>query len=217
MYQGKNSFSQCGEDLIVDFLFTCNGISHGSYLDIGAHHPTYYNNTFYFYRNGWTGVNIDPLRDNIELFNKQRRKDINLCAGIGDVTECRTFYRMMPRTLSTFDELTARRYSALGHRIDREEKIEFISVIDFIGRVELGGKIDLLSIDIEGDEYSIIRDFVANGVSASVIICETVDYSPSLSEGAKKMDVIEKICELGYKVYADTFINTIFVSKQFWP
>ncbi|MFM6249337.1 MAG: hypothetical protein ACKPEQ_09345, partial [Dolichospermum sp.] len=54
------SYSQCGEDLIINFIFNNLGIINPSYLDIGAHHPTYLSNTYSFYRKGCQGVCVEP-------------------------------------------------------------------------------------------------------------------------------------------------------------
>jgi hypothetical protein len=54
----KVSYSQCGEDILIDFVFKQLKIENPSYLDIGAHHPFHLNNTYYFYKNGSSGVNI---------------------------------------------------------------------------------------------------------------------------------------------------------------
>ena len=43
------SFAQEGEDIIMDQMVAYFGIDHPSYLDIGAHDPIIYNNTFLFY------------------------------------------------------------------------------------------------------------------------------------------------------------------------
>ena len=44
----KKSYSQCGEDLIVKFIFDILNIKNPSYIDIGAHHPNYISNTALF-------------------------------------------------------------------------------------------------------------------------------------------------------------------------
>lgn len=52
----KEPYSQCGEGLILQYLFRVFGIGKVSYLDIGAHHPPYLSNTYLFYANGGSGV-----------------------------------------------------------------------------------------------------------------------------------------------------------------
>jgi hypothetical protein len=56
----KVSYSQSGEDVIVDFIFQILKIQKPSYLDVGAHHPSYLSNTYLFYQKGCQGVCIEP-------------------------------------------------------------------------------------------------------------------------------------------------------------
>lgn len=57
------SYSQCGEDRILAFIFRSLGIDKPSYLDIGAHHPYMLNNTMYF-----IGRAVAASRSNLTLF-----------------------------------------------------------------------------------------------------------------------------------------------------
>ena len=50
----------------------------GIYLDIGSQHPISNNNTYLLFKRGWSGVNIDLDKKNIDLFNVSRPNDINL-------------------------------------------------------------------------------------------------------------------------------------------
>src|SRR4051812_16461044 len=78
------SYSQSGEDIIVDYVFRLRGIELPSYIDIGANHPFAINNTARFYERGCRGFNIDPNPVAIQLFNEHRREEINLNVGIND-------------------------------------------------------------------------------------------------------------------------------------
>ena len=79
----KKSYSQCGEDLIVQFVFETMNVARPTYLDIGAHHPTLLNNTYIFYQAGARGVNVEPDPALISRFNRVRPADVNLNCGIG--------------------------------------------------------------------------------------------------------------------------------------
>jgi hypothetical protein len=50
------SYSQEGEDMILQRMF--GEKKHGFYVDVGAHHPRRFSNTYSFYRRGWSGINI---------------------------------------------------------------------------------------------------------------------------------------------------------------
>lgn len=212
------SYAQCGEDLIVSFLLDCLGCTQepGRYIDIGAHHPTYLNNTYVFYKRGWSGINIDPLAENIAHFRNLRPNDRNLCIGIGHATEKRNFYTIEPKTLSTFNQNTAELYIAMGHEITAVTAVEFLSVDDLVRIYAIENDIDILSIDIEGGELEVIQDLLSNGVRPKVIICETLSYSKELNKTKKQQDVIAGIVSLDYTLYSDTFVNSIFISKEVW-
>ncbi|MFA7355121.1 MAG: SAM-dependent methyltransferase, partial [Sulfurimonadaceae bacterium] len=70
------SYSQEGEDMILRRLFEQQ--PNGFYVDVGAHHPKRFSNTYFFYKKGWRGINIDAMPNSMELFNKIRPRDINI-------------------------------------------------------------------------------------------------------------------------------------------
>jgi FkbM family methyltransferase len=207
----RESFAQCGEDLVVAYLFDALGIDKGFYLDIGANHPSQSNNTLFFYKRGWRGVNIDPLAENIDLFRIARPDDLNIHAGIGEDSGSKDFYRIHPETLSTFNRQAAEGYSAQGHAIKSVTRIDVLSASDLVVRHGIPTDPDLLSIDVEGDELAIIAGLIAAGVRPKVIICETVFYARTMKESRKNERIITAIREFGYAVYADTYVNTVFV------
>lgn len=52
-------YSQNGESIVLDELFSKLKIKRGRLVDIGAGDGQYLSNTNYFYQKGWTGMNID--------------------------------------------------------------------------------------------------------------------------------------------------------------
>ena len=108
----KYSFSQCGEDLIIEYVFTLRGISHPSYIDIGANHPFFLSNTALFYLKGCRGINIEANPYLMDDFLKYRSEDTNLNYGININNETvLDFYIMNDSTLSTFSEIEAKNYT----------------------------------------------------------------------------------------------------------
>src|ERR1700687_2725090 len=87
-----NSYSQEGEDMVINSFFEGKKKYKGFFVDVGAHHPYRYSNTLFFYRKGWRGINIEPTPGATKLFNTFRRKDTNLNIGISDKKEKLTFY-----------------------------------------------------------------------------------------------------------------------------
>ena len=76
------SYSIEGEDRIVRALLW-EKHDKGFYVDVGAHHPFRFSNTYLFYTQGWSGINIDATPGSMKAFNKYRPRDINLEVGVG--------------------------------------------------------------------------------------------------------------------------------------
>lgn len=128
----KKSYSQCGEDIIIEFVLNRFGISKPTYLDIGAHHPTYLNNTFLFYKKGCKGVNIEPDPYLFREFVKERSQDVNLNLGIGfngDIPQKADFYIMNERVFNTFSKEEATRiHETTQYKIKEVVAVDIVSV-----------------------------------------------------------------------------------------
>ena len=94
-------YSQEGEDMILRRIF--EGQENGFYIDVGAHHPRRFSNTYYFYKQGWRGINIEPNPDALKAFNSDRPKDINLQLGVSDAASILKYYYFDEPALNTFD------------------------------------------------------------------------------------------------------------------
>src|SRR5690242_3324544 len=64
------SYSQEGEDRILHSIFET--VADGFYVDIGAHHPKRFSNTYLFYQRGWRGINVDAMPGSMVRFKRVR-------------------------------------------------------------------------------------------------------------------------------------------------
>lgn len=212
----KISFSQCGEDLIVKFIFDCLGINNPTYIDIGAHHPHYISNTALFYKNGCRGINIEPDPTLFKEFLKYREEDKNLNIGISDSNSELDFYIISSPTLNTFSKDEAEKYAQEGNfEIKSIEKIKVKTLKSVLDDCSNGVFPQYLSIDAEGVDEIIIKEIDFENNYPIVICIETISFSTS-GNGIKNTDLINFIIDKGYMMYADTHINTIFVRKTNW-
>lgn len=211
------SYSQCGEDLIMDFVLRDLGIEKPSYIDIGAHHPCFINNTFLFYQKGARGINIEPDPLLFAEFVNMRKEDTNLNIGIGEKSGEADFFIMSEPSLNTFSEKAAFEMANENKNLQIREtrKINVKTVAEVISQYNNGNYPDLLSIDVEGLDEQIIKSINFEGVVPKIMCVESLTYSTS-GNGEKKTDLIEFIKSKGYLSYADTFINTIFVKENIW-
>ena len=206
----KKSYSQTGEDLIIKTALGELGINKPTYLDIGAHHPYYLNNTALFYKSGSRGVNIEPDPALFEKFIKFRKKDINLNIGIADKSGSLLLYIISSPTLNTFSEKEARHYEKLGYPIVDTKKIKVMDINALLKKYFKKSSPNLLSVDVEGLDYKILKAIDYKNYSPEIICAETIVFSKDGS-GKKDLRITRLLENNGYKVYADTKINTIYI------
>lgn len=210
------SYSQCGEDLIMNFLFNSLRIDKPSYIDIGAHHPFWLSNTFFFYKKGSRGINIEPNPQLITQFYKHRKKDINLNIGISGSNDELEFYIMSAPTMSTFSFDEAKRLEQeTAFRIVAQKKIIVKHIQSVLDDYNNGIFPDFLSLDVEGLEEEILSSIDFKNNFPKVICLETLSYSENKNE-KKETNLINYLIDKGYFIYGDTYINTIFVKESVW-
>ncbi len=210
----QTSYSQSGEDLIVKFLFDQLQIARPSYLDVGAHHPYYLSNTALFYENGSNGINIEPDPELFKNFSKYRKKDINLNIGIGDHQGEADFFIISSPTLNTFSEQEAKSYINEGdYTITKTIKMPIHTLQGIIMEHAKGLFPQYLNLDAEGIDELIIKSIDYSNNYPLVMCVETVSFSTS-GNGVKNTALIDYVKGNGYMVYADTYINTIFVRED---
>ena len=212
----KISYSQTGEDLIVDSVMASLDIPRPSYIDIGAHDPVYLSNTYIFYRKGCRGVCVEPDPVLHKKIVKKRPGDVCLNIGIGASEEkSAPFYIMSTPTLNTFSREEAERYQGYGReRILNVVDTPLVSVNRIVKRYFPNG-VNFISLDVEGMDFPILKSIDFASCRPQVLCVETLTYTEDKSE-EKIEGILSFMTEIGYLIYADTYLNTIFVDKDAW-
>jgi FkbM family methyltransferase len=212
----KPSFSQNGEDLIVNFIFSTRGVTKPSFVDIGAHHPYYLSNTALFYNKGCRGINIEPDPELFSKLKQVRKRDINLNIGIGIQMGEMDFYFLSSPTMNTFSKEEANKLVCeYGMRIRQILPVPVNTLPNIIQKY-WGGKFpDFLSLDVEGLDFEILTTIDYRRTYPTVICVETISYSTT-GKGSKALEIIDFLQKNDYILYADTYINSIFVKRAFW-
>ena len=214
--KAKRSYSQSGEDIIVMNIFSQLKNYRKTFIDVGAHHPIFLNNTNLLYKNGWHGINIEPNPNMYKYFLKYRKKDINLNIGILDKQSEIIFYEMSPPTMSTFSKHEAEKlYGENGYLIVSTKNVQVDTIENVVNRYCQGECPAFMSLDVEGFENKILESINFKEMSPIVICAETISFSTK-GHGVKEYELIKLITDKGYFVYADTYINTIFVNSEHW-
>ena len=108
--QAARSYSQQGEDLIVESICGFLKILKPTYLDVGAADPVGDNNTYLFYCKGCRGVLVEPNPALCRRLKEVRPKDTLLNIGIGTTDQTAAdYYVMSGPWLNTFSKEQAER------------------------------------------------------------------------------------------------------------
>ncbi len=209
-YSKKISYSQCGEDIIIDFLLTeVLKIKNVSYLDLGAHHSSFLSNTYYFYKKKFSGVLVEP---DIYLFNeirKRRPKDCVLNFGVGISNKKESdFFIFDTKELNTFSPEIAKETKQIS-KLEKIAKVQLVNIND-ISEKYCKNCPSFISIDIEGLDLDIINTLNFKKWRPPVICIETIRHS----NGQKIKEITDTLIMNNYKIYADTYINTIYVDNN---
>ena len=206
------SFSQFGEDLILQSMLKRSGINELTYLDIGANEPIIGNNTYGFYLAGNRGVLIEPNFDLCQKIKKVRPRDTVLNFGIGGDVESHAEYYMFGKDnspLNTFSKQDALNYEKEGFRVHKIVDIPLKNVNSIIKDYFADKSPTVISLDVEGLDEIILKSLDFDKYQPLLFCVETAIFGNELSY-KKRKGLFELMKEKNYSVYADTHVNTIF-------
>lgn len=211
------SFSQSGEDLIMDFALKNNlGIKDPTYLDIGAYDPIKYSNTYLFYQRGSRGILIEPDPDLAQKLGKVRPNDKVLNVGVSLNNSSTNFYLVDPPTLNTFSKKEFERYKLFYPEMSLRKIIKQRTLsINTILKDNFSAGIDILSIDIEGLDLQVLTSINFDKYRPAIICIESVEYAKN-NTLVKVKEIRKLLTKKSYFLYADSFINSIFVDNNRW-
>jgi hypothetical protein len=169
-------YSQDGEDIVLNRLF--GGRAEGFYVDIGAHHATRFSNTFSLYRRGWHGINVDATPGSMATFRGLRPRDISLELFISDRIEPLCMHLFREAALNTASATLAKSYVAAGWEKTGEIELLPKSLAGVMGEhVPASTTVDLLSIDVEGEELGVLRSGDWDAYRPVVVVIEALATS----------------------------------------
>lgn len=212
------SFSQSGEDKIIEFLLNYgNSAKKGiSYLDIGCNDYKNLSNTYLLYRKGINGVLIDANPIYINEININRPNDIILNCGVGQKSSSElTFYVLNSSDLSSFNLDTIKEAQKESPWIEIVKEIKVpVYDLDTIYKKYFHSTPTIVSIDVEGDELGILSSSDLEKYRPYIFIIETIEYKDRVTLNNKRNDIVDFMNENDYIEYAFTGVNSIFLDKR---
>jgi len=190
------SWSQGGEDLAL--LHAIAGKRDGLFIDIGAHHPYRFSVTHHLSRIGWRGVNVDANSELIEIFNKERNRDINICATVGTESSY-AFTIFKEPALSTVNNEWKDKFQADGWEVERIVTVPGMTLRQIYDQNFSNDCIDLLSIDAEGSDFNVLKSMDFETLEkARFPRFLLLEATPPVAS-ALKTDSVEYAIGLGYE------------------
>lgn len=163
-------YAQFGEDVILNEWID-EDVKFGYYVDVGCYHPRKFSNTYFLYKRGWRGINIDLDNIKIEAMNLLRPEDINITAAVSD-------------QIKNVEIYTDRKYSLgstivpeslqLNHRHNKKHEMLTKTLNQIIENTKYHNKeIDLLTIDAEGNDFNVLMSLDIDKYKPKIILIES--------------------------------------------
>src|SRR5258708_3883540 len=208
------SYSQCGEDLALRWLF--QNVANGFYVDVGAYHPLKFSNTYYFYRRGWTGINIDPTPGVIELFQKARPRDINLPYAVANgAKDLKLYINESERGVNTLSpEFATLQRERWGRRYSSETVVRTQTLAEILHAHKPDDRpIQFLSVDVEGLDLEVLESNDWGKYVPNVVLCE--DFSLRNVECGSSCDVWAFLRARGYALVGKCVHTLVFAHSAY--
>ncbi|MCL4847762.1 MAG: FkbM family methyltransferase [Acidobacteria bacterium] len=209
---GRASFSEQGEDLVLFHVVRdVLKVAHPTYVDVGAAHPVESNNTYLLYTHGGRGVLVEPNPVFAEQLRDKRPRDTVVEAGIGVAGAAEADYYVIRGNpmLNTFsreqvDELRRRGGDEV---VERVVKMPLIT-LDQLMAEHLGRAPDVLSTDVEGLDFAILRSLDFERFRPGAICAE----GASTDVHGRQSPIAAFLLTKGYVPRGGSLVNTIYVS-----
>ncbi len=198
----RETYSTNAEDILINTLL--KNSSSGFYLDIGAHHPFRFSNTYLLYEAGWSGINIDASKDSIDLLKQYRRRDINLHYVVSDKKEDLDLFTNSLGALNTINKDV---YAESKEKYDKSVQVTTTPIhVILDGHLPKNKTIDFMNIDVEGNDFNVLKSFPWEKYKPSLICVEDNDFNVDACE---QSEIYSFLIRKKYKLKA--FIpNTLF-------
>jgi FkbM family methyltransferase len=207
------SYSQEGEDVILRGILG-EKKTVGFYVDVGAHHPKRFSNTYHFYKKGWRGINIDAKPGCMKIFRRIRPKDINLEFAISDKRQTLKYYCFNEPALNGFSKtLSIERNKKEEYKIIDEIKIDTLTLAEVLDTyLPSDTTIDFLSIDVEGLDFQVLTSNDWSKYKPNVVLVEDLNLSFGNPDNSK---IYKFLIDKGYHLVAKTMNTVFYINNTF--
>jgi len=196
-----------------DFMLwkALKAIKNGLYIDIGACDPDLYSVTKWFYDNGWSGINAEPIEECYRKFLTERPRDINLDIFVSDKNGVTDFYESSDLVKSTNKPENAKTpKNEPGLKF--EKKIKNTRKLDDICAEHGVKTVHFLKIDVEGSEMEVLRGFSFDEIRPWIVLFESV--STDADHNDVSTECVNYLKNKGYHFIYFDGLNKFFAADE---
>jgi FkbM family methyltransferase len=159
--------------------------------------------------NGWSGINIDAVPGSMLAFQRERPRDINIEAAVGEADKALTFYEFNEPQLSSFcrDRIPM---GYFGWTIVREHQLTTTTLAHLLEQhLPPGTLIDFMTVDVEGFDLQVLKSNDWARFRPAVVLVE--DDEAIQSNRFCDSSISSYMLQQGYNYCCKTLLTTFFV------
>ena len=99
-------------------------------------------------------------------------------------------------------------------KIERTVSVDSITINEIIEKYFPEKAPEILNIDIEGMELTVLKMTDFEKFRPLIVICEMIEYKNGLTVGQKNKEIIDFMNKNDYEEFAFTGINSIFIDRR---
>lgn len=202
------SYAQNQEDVLLWRVF--KEVTGGFYIDVGAAHPEWESVTKAFYDRGWKGINFEPNPHFYSMLEKERPRDINICALVGSENGERELNIVGNSGLSTASCEGVDLLKAHKHIITSRIVCKTVRLDDIIRKLGVTD-IHFLKIDAEGMEKEVLKGCSFLEFRPKILVIESTIPETNILRNDGIREYLEK---KGYTFVFFDGLNDYFIAIE---
>jgi FkbM family methyltransferase len=203
------TYSQWGEDLALQCLL---GTKPGFYVEVGANHPQFFSNVFELYRRGWHGISIEANESFIRAHRRSRPRDRIVCAVVSDREKEMVFTEFKESLVSSVDPaFVDLMHKTYDRTIKRQHRVQTRTLTNILDEAQCPLHFDLLSIDVEGHDFEVLRSLDFSRYRPRVVVIEMHDFA---IPAAASNPLCEFMDDQGYDIAGHLATNSYFRDRM---
>lgn len=208
-------YSQEKQDQYLDTV-VFKGHRDGYFVDVGAHDGKSINNTLFFEETrGWKGINVEPILEVFDKLTTNRPTCVNINYAVSEKEGTATFIcnRGYTEMISGLKEYYDPRHNMrlqqenTIHKSHTDEIIVPTKRISSILQENGITRVNYLSIDVEGAEFSVIKS-----IDFSSVFIDVIGFENNYSDNS--IPIINYLKENGYRVLPHQSVDIFMIHKD---